>query len=500
MASPTAWRCGVCGYIHRGDEPPEWCPVCGAYRDDFEPYEEPAPAPASVPTAWRCLNCGHVHGGGEPPEVCPVCAAGRDRFDAQSAPGAAADRASDLGRAIVVGGGIAGLSAAEAIRAAAPEAEVLLVCREPGLPYYRLNLTRYLAGEVPAEALPIHPGAWYETQAIDLVAGAEAAEIDPGTHSVRLSDGTWEAYDRLVITAGAHPFVPPIPGSRREGVTALRTIQDADRILGAVGDGVRCVCLGGGILGLETAGALARRGAQVTILEGYAWLLARQLCEGAGRLLARLVGALGIDVRLGVRVQEILGDERVRSVLLEGGDEVRADLVVITTGVRPNSHLARSAGLGVNQGIIVDDHMKTSAPDILAAGDVAEHRGTVYGLWAPAQFQGSIAGMNAAGLSVEFGGIPRSNTLKVLGIDLFSVGLVEPQDASFRVVHHASESTYFQFLFRDAHLVGAILLGDTSFAAQAKRAVEERTDWSAVLRTRPSAQQVLEHLAVQGRG
>lgn len=500
MASPTAWRCGVCGYIHRGEEPPEWCPVCGAYRDDFEPYDEPVPALAAAPASWRCLNCGYAHSGAEPPEACPVCAAGRNRFEAQAALEAATDRASGLRRAIVVGGGIAGLSAAEAIRAAAPEAQILLLSRESALPYYRLNLTRYLAGEIAVKALPIHAESWYETQAIDLRPSVEVVRIDPETHSVRLSDGTSESYDRLVITSGAHPFVPPIPGSCREGVTALRTIHDADRVLGELRDGARCVCLGGGILGLETAGAVARQGAKVTLLEGYSWLLPRQLNEEAGRLLARLVSDLGIDVRLGVHTQEILGDERVRGVLLEGGDEIPADLAVITTGVRPNSHLARSEGLRVNQGIIVDDHMTTSAPDILAAGDVAEHRGTMYGLWAPAQFQGSIAGMNAAGLSVEFGGIPRSNTLKVLGIDLFSVGEVEPRDASYEVVCDQADSVYCRFLFRDTHLVGAILLGDASLAAQARRAVEERTDWSAVLRTRPSARQVLERLATQGRG
>ena len=142
----------------------------------------------------------------------------------------------------------------------------------------------------------------------------------------------------------------------------------------------------------------------------------------------------------------------------------------------------------------VDDRLVTSDPDILAAGDVAEHRGVMYGIWAPSQYQGSIAGMNAVGLGAEFGGIPRSNTLKVLGVDLFSIGVVEPEDASSEVLREEAGDSYFRFIFRDTRLLGAILLGDTGFSAYVKRAVEEEEDFSGLLARRPSGADVVDHM------
>ena len=162
---------------------------------------------------------------------------------------------------------------------------------------------------------------------------------------------------------------------------------------------------------------------------------------------------------------------------------------------RSNSHLARHAGLAVNKGIVVDDYLATSHPSILAAGDAAEHRGVLYGIWMASQAQGKIAGMNAAGVRTEFGGIPRSNTLKVLGLDLFSIGQIEPEDASYEAVEQESEGGYFRFVFRDNNLVGAILLGDTALTARATSAIQTRRDFSALLRQRPAAADVLARLA-----
>jgi nitrite reductase (NADH) large subunit len=167
-------------------------------------------------------------------------------------------------------------------------------------------------------------------------------------------------------------------------------------------------------------------------------------------------------------------------------------LVVIATGIRPNSHLARRAGLEVNRGVVVDNRLATSHPDVFAAGDVAEHHGQVYGIWGPSQYQGSIAAMNMAGGAAEFGGIPRSNTLKVLGLDLFSIGQINPEDASFRTFDHEADEHYFRFIFRDNRLVGAILLGDTKRTAAVKQAVESGADFSALLAKCPTPPEVIE--------
>ena len=388
-----------------------------------------------------------------------------------------------------------GSAAAESLRAASPTAEITVVSKEPELPYYRLNLTRYLAGEIGEEDLPIHPASWYEEQRVRLLLGAEASAIHLEDHVVELHGGEKLPFDKLLLAAGAHPFIPPLAGADREGVTSLRTAEDARQILAACRAGAKCVCIGGGLLGLETAGGLARQGADVTLLEGYGWLLPRQLNQRAGEILNQYVVATGIKLRTKAITREIVGNGRVRGVLLEDGSIVPAELVVIATGIRSNSHLARRAGLEVNQGVVVDNLLATSHPDVFAAGDVAEHHGQVYGIWGPSQYQGSIAAMNMAGGCVEFGGIPRSNTLKVLGLDLFSIGQINPEDASFRTFDHEADGCYFRFVFRDNRLVGAVLLGDTKLTATVKKAVESGADFSELLARCPTAPEVIEALA-----
>ena len=490
-----AWRCTACGYIHRGDQPPAECPVCGAARSEFEAYvEEPAsPAVPAVAGQWRCLQCHYVHAGGTPPAQCPVCGTRAEQFEAMAAETPAAG-SSGVGHVVVLGAGIAGVSAVEAIRGASPDTRITLLSRETDLPCYRLNLTRYLAGEIDEQSLPIHPADWYQANAVDLACGTEAAEILPNEKAVILRSGSKLTFDKLILAAGAHPFVPPLPGGQREGVRTVRTWQDARWILGHLRPGMKCVCIGGGVLGVETAGALARRGADVTLLEGHGWLMPRQLGQLAGRRLQTHVEKIGVHLRTQAKTKEILGDERVGGVLLEDGTTLPSDLVVITTGVRPNSFLARRAGLAVGGGVIADNKLSTSHPDILAAGDVAEHRGIVYGTWSPSQYMGNIAGRNAVGEAMEFGGIPRSNTLKVLGVDLVSIGRFEPEDASYQVVEQDADEKYMRFVFRDGRLVGAILLGDASISASLSKAVTEGAEMSALLAKRPGATDVQQYL------
>lgn len=478
-ASAKAWKCSVCGYVHHGDSGPDVCPVCGAATEDFEAYEA-APVAATKTSQWRCLICGHVHDGESPPDCCPVCGADREEFEPCEPATAPAVNEIDRRRIVVVGGGIAGISAAESARQTLPHAEITLVAAEPGLPYYRLNLTRRLAGEIDDEALVIHPQRWYDEHRIALVSGVKVESVEPEQHRVTTEDGKTIAYDKLVLACGSHPFIPPVPGAELKGVTAVRTLPDVHGLLERIGKDTACVCIGGGILGLETAGALAKHGAKVSLLEGYGYLLPRQLNQDAAAVLEAHVRSMGITIRPESATKAIEGAGKAEAVLLEDGTRLPADAVTITTGVRANSHLARRAKLTVNQGIVVNNHMTTSDPDIFAAGDCAEYAGVVAGLWEPAQYQGAIAGLNAAGTASEFGGIPRMNTLKVLGIKMFSMGVIHPDDGSYREIVEKRGNVYRRFLLRDNVLVGAILVGDTGLAAAATKAAREREDCSAL--------------------
>ncbi len=281
----------------------------------------PRPIKESMPMRFRCSVCGYIHEGNEPPETCPVCGAGREEFlpEAEETavlatkPMAAEAPVSSTGpRWVVLGGGIAGLSAIEAAREANPEAFITLVHREASLPYSRLNLTRYLAGAVTKDHLVIHPGSWFEQQRIHLVQ-AEARSLDRALRRVILDNGQEIPYDRLVIATGAHAFVPSIPGVRRNGVHVLRTLADADAILECARSGARCVCIGGGLLGLESAGGLAGRGLDVTVVDEARWLLSRQLAQSASARLASHLGEIGITIRTGAKTVEIMGDESVRA-------------------------------------------------------------------------------------------------------------------------------------------------------------------------------------------
>lgn len=394
---------------------------------------------------------------------------------------------------VIVGAGIAGVSAAEAIHKSDPQAEITLISNEDSLPYFRMNLTRYLAGEVEAKALDLHIPAWYPENHVDLRLNSSAVDILPQEKTLLLSDGSRLQYDLLILTAGAHPFVPPIPGADLAGVQTVRTIHDADCVLDVCRRHARVVCIGGGLLGLEVAGAIARHGAEVTVLESLSWLLPRQLDQRASQILQSKIEAMGIAVRAAVKTQALLGTDKVTGVQLSGGEVLPADMVVISAGVVPNLDLARKAGLQVNRGVIVDDSMRTSDPAILAAGDIAEHNGRVYGLWVPAKKQGEIAGLNAAGKPASFGGDAPSARLKVLGIDLFSIGQFSPEEGDLHLAEE-KDSNYISFVLRGGVMIGAILLGDASLAAKVKAAVDSGRNFGTELGQNLTLEGILQAL------
>ncbi|MBF0536691.1 MAG: NAD(P)/FAD-dependent oxidoreductase [Nitrospirae bacterium] len=397
-------------------------------------------------------------------------------------------------RIVIVGGGIAGVSAAEAARKASAQAAIIIISKEPYLPYYRINLTRYLAGEVSNKELEIHPASWYKEKNIDTLLGTELSGIDLTNKTLTMTDGSTQPYDKLILTVGSEPFVPSITGADKSNVTVLRTIDDAEFLLNNCQGQTRCVCIGGGLLGIETAGALSKRGVEVTLLEGYNWLLPRQLNQKAADILQRHISK-DFKIYKGVKTREIVGDQCATSVMLDNGAEIATDMVIITTGVRSNTDLASKAGLKVNNGIIVDDTMRTSDPNVYAAGDDAEHKGIIYGTWVSSMSQGSIAGANAAGQHAEFTTMPRSNMLKVLGYDMFSIGEINPTGDSDEVIEgELDDASYCYFMFRGNHMVGAILLGSLKLSAALRKAIEKKLDCSSILRANKGVLDVIEFL------
>lgn len=493
----SSWKCGVCGYVSDTETPPESCPVCGVPKEKFEPYVT-AQSAEEKPSYWRCMVCSYQHKAAEPPDNCPVCGVGKEKFEGMRDE-ANGDGIESREKVVIAGAGIAGIAAAEEIRRISKTIEIQLIHKEPTLPYYRLNLTRYIAGEVGKDVLPIHPVSWYTENNIDLVTDAEVSEIDPLEKQVKLKDGSSEGFDKLILTAGSHPFLPSVTGSGLKGVTTLRTLTDAERIIRLSGTAQSVVIIGGGVLGLEAAGALATRnnGRKITVIEGFEYLMPRQLNKKAAGYLEKHMNGLGVDVVTGTSVREIKGNDTAESVLLANGETLPADLVIFSVGVRPETWLARACNLKVNDGVIVDDNMETSSPGIFAAGDIAEHRGVLYGLWNAAMYQGKIAGMNAAGKKAEFGGIPRSNTLKVLDVNLFSIGSFNPCDGSCMMVEEEKNGYYTYILFRDSKIEGAVLYGDTDRSADLKTAIEEKISFPASVIRSENPEAIYTYLSAQ---
>ena len=397
-------------------------------------------------------------------------------------------------RYIIIGGGIAGVSAAEAIHTVQEDADITLISEERNLPYFRMSLTRYLAGEVEREKLSLHDQQWYLQNHITILLNTHVDAINAETKQITLADGQKLAYDKLILASGAHPNVPPFPGRELKGVQTLRTLEDADLIMDVARQQAKVVCIGGGLLGLEVAGAVARQGAEVTVLEGLDWLLPRQLDAQASAILKKRIEDMGIKVIVPAMTKALQGDGMVENVELADGQVLPADLVLISTGVSANLELAKSAGLAINRGVLVNEHMVTSNPDILAAGDLTEFQGRSYGLWIPAKNQGTIAGQNAVGKETSFMGDPPSTRLKVLGVDVFSIGQFSPSLDGDRLVAESKDGGYKSFLFRDGKMIGSILLDDDSMANRVKAAIEGKRDFSSILGETVDAASVLSAL------
>jgi len=404
-------------------------------------------------------------------------------------------------RFLIIGGGIAGVSAAEAIHKVDSSADITLISDEPSLPYFRMSLTRYLAGEIDRAQLDLHKDGWYLENHINIILGARVCNIDSESRQVTLDDGREYKYEKLILTNGASPFVPPILGKELPGVMTLRSLEDAKRITKIFDHPGNVVCIGGGLLGLEIAGAIARHGLKVTVVEALDWLLPRQLGQEAAELLRKQIETMGISVIVHAKTAALVGEGKVEGVELasetpdsEAAVCIPAELVLISAGVRPNLDLAKMAGVNVNRGVLVNEHMQTSLPNIYAAGDVSEFHGISYGLWIPAKKQGEVAGKHAAGQPADFSEDPPSAKLKVLGIGLFSIGQFAPVEDGDRLVAARQDDQYISLLFRDGLLIGANLLGETGLDPKIKKAIETKTDFSDVLRDSVTVEEVVAHL------
>jgi nitrite reductase (NADH) large subunit len=375
--------------------------------------------------------------------------------------------------AVIVGSGLAGTIAAKTLRELDPRVGIEILGEERHPYYPRPNLIEYLAGRLPRERIFAFPEGWAEKQGIALRLGATVARIRGDARTVETAEGASLPYDVLLLATGARPLLPSVAGIARKGVFVIRTLDDAEALIGFLSGNRRAVVLGGGLLGLEIARAIRGRGAEVRVVEFFDRLLPRQLDAGAAMILKDQIERSGIVVQLAAVAREILGEEGVRGVRFESGGEVEADAVVIAAGIAPEIGLAKAAGLKTGRGIVVNDRMRTSADGIFAAGDAAEHAGRIYGIIPAAFEQARIAAHNMLGLDMPYAGTVPSNTLKVAGLAVTSVGDVLGEGPGFESVVRSDPGTglFKKIVLQEGRIVGAIWMGTKKGASEIARLV-----------------------------
>ncbi len=374
-------------------------------------------------------------------------------------------------RLVMVGNGMAGVRALEELLKIAPELyEITVFGAEPHPNYNRILLSPVLAGEQQLSEIVLNDWGWYAEHGITLHAGCTVTEVDRRRRLVRgvTADGqSVEAgYDRLILATGSRPFILPIAGAGLQGVLAYRDIADTEAMIAAAAQYRNAVVIGGGLLGLEAANGLMKRGMQVSVVHAGEWLMERQLDAVAGQMLQKSLAERGMAFLMQAQTQELLGNAagRVRAVRFKDGSEVAADLVVMAVGIRPNTALAESMRLHVDRGIVVGDTLQTTTDArIYAVGECAAHRGVAYGLVAPLFEQGKVLANHLAEFGIgRYQGSQTSTKLKVTGIDLFSAGdFMGGEGTEEILLSDPGSGQYKKLVLKDDKLVGACLYGNT---------------------------------------
>src|SRR5471032_40523 len=342
---------------------------------------------------------------------------------------------------------------------------IAVVGDEPRLAYNRVLLSSVLAGETASHDIELRPARWWRDRGVTLKYGCVATEVDVGRRELKIAHEESIAFSRLVLATGSTPLRLNVPGSDLASVHTFRDSRDVDLLLTLAAQKKRVVVIGGGLLGLEAAYGLAKAGAPVTLIHLMDRLMERQLDAPAAELLKSLVERKGIKVLLNANTARIHGETRVEGVELADGRLLEADAVIFAAGIRPNIALAKEAGIPVNRGIVVDDHLQTAAPNIFALGECAEHHGICYGLVEPAYEQARVLAGHLAGRPAEYTGSVVSTNLKVSGVGVFSAGDFMGADGSEAIVlSDVRHGTYKKLVIANGRLTGAVLVGDTSDA------------------------------------
>ncbi|MED1809404.1 NADPH-nitrite reductase [Bacillus subtilis] len=382
---------------------------------------------------------------------------------------------------ILVGNGMAGVRAIEEILSVAKdEFQITIFGAEPHPNYNRILLSKVLQGDTDIKDITLNDWDWYEENNIQLYTNETVIKVDTKNKTVITDADRIQPYDELILATGSVPFILPIPGADKKGVTAFRDIKDTDTMLAASKQYKKAAVIGGGLLGLEAARGLLNLGMDVSVIHLAPFLMERQLDATAGRMLQNELEKQGMTFLLEKQTEEIVGDDRVEGLRFKDGTSIEADLVVMAVGIRPNTTLGAESGIPVNRGIIVNDYMQTEIPHIYAVGECAEHRGIAYGLVAPLYEQAKVLAKHICGIETKpYEGSVLSTQLKVSGVEVFSAGdFNESEEKKAIKVFDEQDGIYKKIVLRGNQIVGAVLFGDSSEGNRLFSMIQKEADIS----------------------
>ncbi|WP_026486434.1 NAD(P)/FAD-dependent oxidoreductase [Caldanaerobius polysaccharolyticus] len=397
---------------------------------------------------------------------------------------------------VIIGNGIASISAIEAIRQIDQRTPITIISEEPYHTYYRTRLSHLLGENPDADKLLIHKPAWFEENGVTVFLSRKATSIDFQNKSVKLDDGSKLEYSSLLLATGSYPFIPPVPGANLKGVFSIRTLNDVKSLYQYIVNKNTGAVIGGGVLGLEAAWALASKGKKIYVIENAPYILVKQLNKKGSEIIQAMGEKNGISFVVPAQLKKITGNEFVSGIELAEFTSIPVDFVIFSTGVRPNTLLLKDSPVKVNRGIVVDQFMRTNIEGVYAAGDVAEYEGRCYAIWPVAAEQGKVAGANMAGKPIIYNEMIPSNYLKVFGINMFSIGDIFGDDSASFAVEEIDEekNVYKKIFFKDNVPVGAILIGDIKASSAISAAIKSKKAMSSEFIKKPSFTSFLENI------
>ena len=367
---------------------------------------------------------------------------------------------------LIIGNSAGAIGAVEAIRQIDKEGSITIVSDEPYPVYSRPLISKFLARERTLEGMLFRSADFYEQNNITFLPGKKVRRLEMGQRIAQLDDGDQVLWDKLLLALGGKPIVPDIQGDNKEGIFTFTTLDDAKAIDNFLNNAQKAVVIGGGLIGISATEALVKRGIEVTVVEMKERILNTIIDEQASSMAEKVIQYAGVEIITNHTVAEITGRDTVQGVILDNGDNITCDLVLVAIGVSPRFQLVQDTGMEINRGIVVDEHMSTNLTDVYACGDVVEAYDYIYRqkrpipIWPSAYIGGRIAGNNMAGVADEYAGSTPMNSLNYFGIDIASAGMPIAPDDTYEIISKQEGDIYKKIILKDDLIIGMVFVGD----------------------------------------